>query len=355
MKSLHMRVAAIPALIALLAGCNATMPTVGDSGAKTAATGSAGGGNAQNANTQLERCPQPLGTMALVEDENAQWFKMFAQHYRLNSTVPLLKLMAQQSGCFIVVDRGAAMRNMQAERQLQASGELRGGSNFGKGQMVSADYSITPEVLFSERGTAGGGVGAIVGVFSPLAGAIAGSIRTNEAATMLTLVDNRSGVQVAAAEGSSKNTDFGFGGLLAGGGAGVGLGGYTNTPQGKVVAAAFMNAFNQLVQAAKNYAPQTMGKQGLGTGGKLAVDGATPAAASAAAMKPAVAQAPAPRSGPAVREAQAALTKLGYDIGGKPDGNLGKKTVAAIKEFQKDRNLPVTGSLDTATRDELKR
>lgn len=327
------------------------MPKVGDSSAKTVVTGSTGGGNAQNASAQLERCPQPIGTMALVEDQSAQWFKLFAEQYRLNSTVPLLKLMAQQSNCFIVVDRGAAMRNMQAERQLQASGELRGGSNFGKGQMVSADYSITPEVLFSERGTAGGGVGAIIGVFSPVAGAIAAGIKTNEASTMLTLVDNRSGVQVAAAEGSSKNTDFGFGGLLGGGGAAVGLGGYTNTPQGKVVAAAFMNAFNQMVVAAKSYAPQTMGKQGLGTGGKLAVDGAP----AAPAPKPVVAEAPAPRSGPAVREAQAQLVKLGYDIGGKPDGNLGRKTVAAIKDFQKDRNLPMTGSLDAATRDELKR
>lgn len=351
MKSIHISLAAVGAAALLMTGCNATMPVVGDGGAKTVVTGSAGGGTSQNASGQLERCSQPLGTMALVEDQGAQWFKLFSHQYQLNSTVPLLKLMAQQSNCFIVVDRGAAMRNMQTERNLQATGELRAGSNFGKGQMVSADYSITPEVLFSERGTAGGGVGAIIGVFSPVAGAIAGSIKTNEASTMLTLVDNRSGVQVAASEGSSKNTDFGFGGLLGGGGAVAGLGGYTNTPQGKVVAAAFMNAFNQLVQAAKSYTPQTMAGQGLGTGGKLAVDGATPAPAA----RPVAAEPPAPRSGPAVREAQAHLVKLGYDIGGKPDGNLGRKTVGAIKEFQKDRNLRVTGSLDAATRDELQR
>lgn len=343
--------ALVPTMLAALAACEATMPKVGDSGAKTVVTGSAGGGTAQNASNQLEKCSAPIGTMALVEDQNAQWFKLFSEQYRLNSTVPLLKLMAQQSNCFIVVDRGAAMRNMQAERALEASGELRGSSNFGKGQMVSADYSISPEVLFSARGTAGGGAGALLGMFSPVAGAIVGSIKTNEASTMLTLVDNRSGVQVAAAEGSSQNTDFGFGGLLGGGGAIAGLGGYTTTPQGKVVAAAFMNAFNQLVAAAKNYTPQTMGKQGLGTGGKLAVDGAPPAPVA----KPVKAEAPAPRSGPAVREAQAHLVKLGYEIGGKPDGQLGRKTVAAIKEFQKDRNLPVNGMLDDATRDELAR
>ena len=56
---------------------------------------------------------------------------------------------------------------------------------------------------------------------------------------MLTLVDNRSGVQVAASEGSASKSDFaGFGGIF-GGGAGGGLGGYQNTAQGKVITAAF--------------------------------------------------------------------------------------------------------------------
>jgi hypothetical protein len=53
---------------------------------------------------------------------------------------------------------------------------------------------------------------------------------------MLTLVDNRSGVQVSAAEGSASKTDFGaFGGLSSAAAAAAGLGGYTNTAQGKVI------------------------------------------------------------------------------------------------------------------------
>ena len=44
---------------------------MGDAGAKTTATGSAGGANAQNANAQLEHCDKPLGTIAVVEDQNA--------------------------------------------------------------------------------------------------------------------------------------------------------------------------------------------------------------------------------------------------------------------------------------------
>ncbi|NKE67294.1 peptidoglycan-binding protein [Ramlibacter sp. RBP-2] len=335
-KSVHL--IALATLAAALQACVATAPKLGDGSAKTAATGSAGGANAQNASSQLEKCSQPLGTMALVEDQQAAWYQQLTSQYRLPSTVPVLRLLVQQSNCFVVVDRGRALANMQQERAFQQTGELRANSNFGKGQMVSADYSINPEVLFSEQGT--GGIGGAVAMFNPIVGALVAGIRTNEAAAILTLVDNRSGVQVAAAEGSAKNADFGLGGLVAGGAGAVGLGGYTNTPQGKVVAAAFLNAYNQLVQAVRNYTPQSMGGEGLGAGGKLAVDGA--------------AAAPAPRSGLTVKEAQERLRSLGYDTG-TPDGLLGRKTAAAVRAFQADRKLPATGMLDEPTRAELQR
>lgn len=64
----------------------------------------------------------------------------------------------------------------------------------------------------------------------------------------MTLIDNRSSVQVAASEGSASKTDWGGFGALFGGGGAAGLGGYVNTPQGKVIAAAFMDAYNQMVR-----------------------------------------------------------------------------------------------------------
>jgi curli biogenesis system outer membrane secretion channel CsgG len=361
----------LAAMAALLAGCLTTGPTVGDKAARTVVTGSAGGATAQGESSQLRKCPRPLGTLALVENAGANWYRVLTAQYSLPSTLPVLRLMIQQSNCFIIVERGRAMAHMQHERELQLSGELRGNSQFGKGQMVSADYSLSPEVTFSERDT--GALGGVLGMLSPVAGMIAGGVRTHEAATVLTLVDNRSGVQVAAAEGSSRNTDFALGAFLGVGSGGGGMGGYTNTPQGKVVIAAFMDAFNQLATAAGDYRPQSMGSQGLGTGGKLAVDGAAtssaPAAASASPLTPpaavalqsptpsataAVAAPPSNRSGPAVRAAQSQLTRLGYDVG-TADGQLGRKTVAALREFQADRRLPVTGALDPATQDELQR
>jgi len=49
-----------------------------------------------------------------------------------------------------------------------------------------------------------------------------------------------------------------------------------------------------------------------------------------------------------VKRAQAALNLAGYEVG-VPDGQTGPRTVAAIRKFQSDRNLPLSGRLDEAT------
>lgn len=325
-----------------VAGC-ASDPTamkMGSQDAKTEATGSAGGANSANANKALEHCDKPYGTLAMVEDQSAPWYIELTRDYHLTSTVPVLRLLVQQSNCFVVVERGRAMANMQQERALQQSGELRAGSSFGKGQMVSADYSMTPSITFSAKNTkgAGGAIGAFGGWLGAV-GAVAGGFHQNEASTMLLLTDNRSGVQVGAAEGSASKVDFDVGAAVFGWSGGGGLGGYTNTPQGKVIVAAFTDSYNQLVKAVRNYAPQTMGNgQGLGTGGKLGVEGAAPVTPVVMHMS--------------VADAQRKLTALGYQPG-PADGAMGGRTAAALREFQKDHNLPLTGRLDPQTIAEL--
>jgi photosystem II stability/assembly factor-like uncharacterized protein len=49
-----------------------------------------------------------------------------------------------------------------------------------------------------------------------------------------------------------------------------------------------------------------------------------------------------------VRKAQQALNANGFSVG-VPDGHAGAQTIKALKEFQADRQLPVTGKLDNAT------
>lgn len=247
---------------------------MGSQGAKTAATGSAGGANSAGANLALERCAAPMGTIALIENVDAPWYYTLTNQYRLPPTANLLRLMIQQSNCFVVVERGRnGMAAMNTERNLQNSGELRDGSSFGKGQMVSSDYGLSPEVVFSEDNTGGlvGGLGGLIGGGAGRALAmIGGATKTREASVLLTLIDNRSSVQLAAAEGSASKTDFGgFAALFGTAGAG-GLGGYQNTPQGKVIASAFMDGYNNMVIALRNYRAKEV-QGGLGKGGTLRV------------------------------------------------------------------------------------
>jgi curli biogenesis system outer membrane secretion channel CsgG len=250
-----------------LSGC--AQMQMGDAGAKTVATGSAGGSNAQNANSQLEHCDKPLGTLAVVEDQNAAWYGQLTGQYKLGSTVPVLKLLVQQSNCFVVVDRGAALQIIEGERNLRDSGELRQTSNFKKGQMVAADYAMSPSITFSNN-DAGGFGGALAGFGGGWLGILAGGLKFKEASTLLTVVDNRSSVQLAAAEGSAKNTDFSlFGGAFGGALGGAG-GGYKNTAEGKVIVGAFTDSYNNVVRAVKNYKMQTV-EGGLGAGGQLGV------------------------------------------------------------------------------------
>lgn len=235
-------------------------------------SGSAAGGNTQGEDTQLESCGQPLGTLAVYEDQTETWWHHYYRRYpTLGSTVPVLRLMIQQSNCFVVVERGKAMKNMMGERQLEASGEMREGSSFGKGQIVAADYTMSPSIQFSENtGGLGGKVSGLLGSKGKLLGKLAGDLKKNEAATTLLLIDNRSSVQVSAALGSAENFDYAAASGLFGSRAAGSVDGYTRTPEGKTIAAAFADSYNNMIRALRNYKAQTV-EGGLGKGGKLTI------------------------------------------------------------------------------------
>lgn len=255
-----------------LSACVSTNPIMGGSDGNTV-TGGAAGANASGNNTGLESCSEPLGTLSVFEDTSLTWWHDYRRRYpQLGSTIPVIRLMIQQSNCFVVVERGKAMEAMNRERQLMQSGQLRGGSNLGGGQMVAADYTISPEVLFSEQGTQGFEAigGAILGSIGSIVG---GGMRKNEASTTLILIDNRSGVQVSAAAGNAGNWDFSmFGGMFAGVAAG-GAGAFSKSPEGKVITAAFADSYNHMVKALRSYKAQVV-RGGLGKGGRLTVGGA---------------------------------------------------------------------------------
>ena len=101
--------------------------------------GSAGGANSTNANKTVEHCVHSLDPLAVEEHTSEPRYGILTNQYHLPATTPLIRLMVQQSNCFVVVDRGSAMGPMMQEPDLAATGELRDHSHLGKGQMVAAD------------------------------------------------------------------------------------------------------------------------------------------------------------------------------------------------------------------------
>lgn len=214
-------------------------------------TGGAGPDGAQNEAKELEKCDKPYGTLAVVEPQDAVVSHLL--QYGLQSPTGLIRMMVQQSNCFVLVERGRAMQNLMQERQLAESGELRRGSNMGKGMMVTADYVLTPDAVFSSRDS--GGVGGLLGGFGvagAAVGLVAGGLKFRSAQTTMILSDSRTSLQIASATGVAEKTDWSVGGLLGGGGAVGALGGYTNTPEGKVLAASYLDNWNNIVRSIRN-------------------------------------------------------------------------------------------------------
>lgn len=270
----------------MIGACSTSQQGIKIGGGNSLTTGSTAGSASVNANKSLIRCPIPLGTLA-VNDGRYQGTKA------VKTVEPLIRLVVQQSNCFVITAAGnaATTRILNDITDIQRnSGEYRPGSKQQAGQRVAADYLLDPQVIVDNEITSGDksklGAGAanILGsvIGAPMLGTVVGemskSVETKTSEVTLTLTDIRSTVQVAMGEGSVETTNLsnslgGWGGLLGAAGAG-GLGGsmnsFTKTPEGQSTAAAFFDAYNNLVQALQNYKAQEV-KNGSGTGGLLEV------------------------------------------------------------------------------------
>jgi len=207
------------------------------------------------ATPELPKCDKPLGRVAIREPENDWWTGL-----GLSNPEAVIKLFAMRSGCLRVVDRNAGLAMRGVEAELGAGGDLRRGSNVGKGQVAAADFFIVPDLANSNGNSSGGAIGAAVGAFGGRLGGVGAlasglTVKSSQAQALITLVDARTTEQLYVAEGVAKKTDIGFGGGGIYDGTGAIGGGHGTTAMGKVVTAAYFNAFVDLVGYLQRNAP----------------------------------------------------------------------------------------------------
>lgn len=248
--------------IAIIAGALASLSLAG--GPVLAQTAGKGGTGVDE-NTELPRCAQPLGVVALVEEKApsptdglagelspgmAALLRM-AEAQQGGGTarvdpLPLIKLMAARSNCFRVADRGAAMGALERERTMTGAAPSQ--------SLVKADYLISAQVLYSDAKSreSGGGIGGAFG------SAVGLKTKTLESQVLLSLIDVDTGLQEAVATGSARKKDVGVvgGGLLLGLGVGALGGTYGSTDIGKITSIAVLDAFRKLILEAQARLPQ---------------------------------------------------------------------------------------------------
>lgn len=266
--------------MALLAPCLAlsacTNMHLGRDAARNADGQAVAGSKAVNPSKYLQRCDRPLGTLAFYEPPETSEVDLGSEKraqelYQANVdyAAPLLKQTLQASNCFVIVERGTAFAGIERERDLHRRGELRD-DTMGPGQLVAADYTLDPRITYEAKGSgAAVTIGALLDLAllakainsdsdaldEPYATEVGASVRIRNATTLLTLIDNRTGVQLAASTGRAKNVVVSPALLFGTDGVSSGLKGYVNTREGKVVMAAFLDAQNGLIAALREGNP----------------------------------------------------------------------------------------------------
>lgn len=250
------RLGALPVVMALvLAGCGKQGVELGQGG--SIVSGSAGPQGASNAAKALERCDAPVAVVSLVENQGG--YIGIGRGGLPESPLPLVRVIMQQSGCFRIVDRHAGLNATVREQELKDQGILRADGDVKKGRGIMAQYSVVPSLTFSEQdaGRQIGGILAAIPGLSQFAGA-AEQVKFKEAQVVLLLTDNETTEQLSSATGAARTTDLGVGGLAVGAGGGLGGMGWSNTNEGKVIAAAFLDAHNQLVTQVRSLAAKPL-------------------------------------------------------------------------------------------------
>lgn len=228
-------------LLISLAGCQADTTGWNARGGESA-------GNTKMQAGELEHCAAPLGRVQITE---ARAPNADQSGVRLPPASVLMRAMVQQSNCFVFVEAaangGASSARMMTEydrgRQAQT------GATGNEASSPTADYELLSEYQFKSDSPRSSGIGRVVSGllggnrYSSAVDALGDSVQTREVVAQMSLIDARTRASVAVSDSHASRTDVDN--LRSG--LGVGVSGYSETPQGKAVSLAMMDAFNKVV------------------------------------------------------------------------------------------------------------
>lgn len=184
---------------------------------------------------ELVRCQESIGTIALVEGDQAGW-----NEWGLGSPRALINALATESGCFTIDNP-----NDTAPARFLVTAIAGSAEEVDKGMELAKDAAMEGLV---RSGAATGllrsvpGAGAMLGMFGGLGG------KKKTVAAGLRVVSPANGMTVAAGQGIVKKSSINFGGAAGGwASTAANASGYQGNKNGEMLTEAFVIAFNQLV------------------------------------------------------------------------------------------------------------
>lgn len=200
--------------------------------ASAAMLASAGTPAAAKDEVQLAKCDQSLGTIAVVEGDTQGWTE-----YGLGSPRELINALAIESGCF-------TPHSVASGQPADFLMNVIGGSS------EEVDKSIEMAKGAAMEGLVRSGAASSVLSRVPVGGALLGAFggfggKKKRVAAGIKLLSPASGLTIVTGSGTVKKTSLSLGGNAYT--AGVNAAGYGGSKNGKMMAEAFILAFNQVV------------------------------------------------------------------------------------------------------------
>lgn len=203
----------------------------------------------KDADPELVQCQDSIGSIALVEGDQAGW-----TDWGLGSPRALINALATESGCFTIDNP-----NDSAPARFLVTAIAGSAEEVDQGMEIAKSAATEALVRSGAAGSLLGsvpGAGAVLGMFGGLGG------KKKTVAAGLRVVSPATGLTVAAGQGIVKKSSINFGNASYGwAGAAADASGYQGSKNGEMLTEAFVIAFNQLVaqREVMNAAPQAVG------------------------------------------------------------------------------------------------